>query len=125
VRWFRIHPAPLGPKLALAHRFAGFFVERLSNRGRAALVREPTHHDRPDEIADPHLHRVAQANRSGGFDPIVIQQDLPEVDRFLRKRTRLKKTRRPKPFVEPNWQGARLRTRLRTPRLTHQRGSVE
>ena len=38
VRRLRIHSAPLGPKLALAHRLAGFFVQRLSNRGRAALV---------------------------------------------------------------------------------------
>jgi hypothetical protein len=77
VRWLRIHPAPLGPKLALAHRLPGFFVKRLGNRGRAALVREPAHHDRPDKIADPNLHQIAQPDGSGRFDPIVIHEDLP------------------------------------------------
>jgi hypothetical protein len=127
----RIHPAPLGSKLALSHRLPSFFVERLRDRSRAALVRQSTNNHRPDKITDPNLHRVPEPNRSSRFDPIVIHQDLPEVDGFLGKRTRLKKTRRPKPFVESDRRGARqcgpIHERINVGPSTrvHQRGSVE
>jgi hypothetical protein len=102
VGWLRIHPAPLGPQLALTLGLTGFFVKRLSNWCRAALVRKSTDDHGPHEFANANLNRVAQLDGSGGFDPIVIDQDLSELNRFLRKSTRLKKTRCPKPFIEPN-----------------------
>jgi hypothetical protein len=128
MRGLRIDPTPLGMERPLADRFIGFFVERLSDRRWAALIRQATNDNGPLQVARPNPHRIAQADQSSGLDPLFIDQYLAVLDGFLSERAGLEESRRPQPLIEPNADSRSLRLRAGETGLAtsrHQRGSVE